>query len=51
MKRILTMLMLLSCAVAFAQEYRPKNDGVATPDNGYVCPDRSQNFCRAGTGH
>ncbi len=28
--------MLLSCAIAFAQDYRPKNDGVATPDNGYV---------------
>ncbi len=36
MKRILILLLLLPCAIASAQEYVPKNDGVKTPDNGYV---------------
>ena len=36
MKRILILFLLLSVAIASAQEYKPKNDGVKTPENGYV---------------
>jgi len=36
MKRILILLLLLPIAIASAQEYIPKNDGVKTPENGYV---------------
>ena len=48
MKRILILLLLLPIAIASAQEYIPKNDGVKTPENGYVALTNAKIFTAPG---
>jgi hypothetical protein len=48
MKRILILLLLLPIAIASAQEYIPKNDGVKTPENGYVALTGAKIFMAPG---
>jgi len=48
MKRILILLLLLPIAIANAQEYIPKNDGVKTPENGYVALTGAKIFIAPG---
>ncbi|MGA9270385.1 MAG: amidohydrolase family protein, partial [Lutimonas sp.] len=48
MKRVLILLLLLPYAIASAQEYVPKNDGVKTPDNGYVALTGAKIFITPG---
>lgn len=48
MKRILILLLLLPISMVSAQEYIPKNDGVKTPDNGYVALTGARIFTAPG---
>ena len=48
MRKYLLHVLLLSCYLGLAQEYVPKNDGVKTPDNGYVAFTGAKIFVRPG---
>lgn len=48
MKKLILFLFFLSCVAMRSQEYAPKNDGVKTPENGYIAFTGAKIFIRPG---